>query len=113
MLTATVEAMKTISQYDKQLHEITESLQSMLYMAEDYGLTLSGYHGKMDYDAERRERLNERKYTLDKAKRKYNLSIPELMAEQHRLQEEIGTLEHADEEIAELEQLCQQKTTAI
>ncbi len=109
LLTATVEAMKTISQYDKKLHEITESLQSMLYMAEDYGLTLSGYHGKMDYDAERRERLNERKYTLDKAKRKYNLSIPELMAEQHRLQEEIGTLEHADEEIAELEQLCQQK----
>lgn len=109
LLTATVEAMQTISPYDKQLQEMTDSLQSMLYMAEDYGLTLSSYSGKLDYDAERRERLNERKYTLDKAKRKYNLSIAELMDEQSRLQQEIGTLEHADEELAELEQLCQDK----
>lgn len=109
LLTVTVEAMQTISSYDKQLQEMTDSLQSMLYMAEDYGLTLSGYSGKLDYDAERRERLNERKYTLDKAKRKYNLSIGDLMAEQGRLQQEIGALEHADEELADLEQLCLDK----
>lgn len=109
LLTAAVEGMKTISQYDKQLQEITENLQNMQYMAEDYGLTLSSYSDKIDYDAERRERLNERKYTLDKAKRKYNLSILELVAEQQRLREEISILERADEEIVELEQLCQQK----
>ena len=109
MLTATVDGMNSIRQYDKQLNEMVDSLQSMMYMAEDYGLTLSGYSDRMDYDAERRERLNERKYTLDKAKRKYNLSIEELIAEQQRLQQEIHTLEHADEEIEELDSLCREK----
>ena len=109
MLTATVDGMNSIRQYDKQLNEMAESLQSMMYMAEDYGLTLSGYSDRMDYDAERRERLNERKYTLDKAKRKYNLSIEELIAEQQRLQQEINTLEHADEEIEELDAICREK----
>lgn len=109
MLTAAVDGMNSIRQYDKQLDEMTESLQSMMYMAEDYGLTLSGYSDRMDFDAERRERLNERKYTLDKAKRKYNLSIEELMEEQKRLQQEIFTLEHADEEMEELDSICEEK----
>ncbi len=109
LLTATVEGMNTIRQYDKKLDEMTESLQSMLYMAEDYGLTLSGYGSRIDYDAERRDRLNERKYTLDKAKRKYSRSIAELIAEQKHLQNEIETLEHADAEIAGLEEICREK----
>lgn len=109
LLTATVEGMNTIRQYDKKLDEMTESLQSMLYMAEDYGLTLSGYGSRIDYDAERRDRLNERKYTLDKAKRKYSRSIAELIAEQQHLQNEIETLEHADAEIAGLEEICREK----
>ncbi len=110
MLTVAVEAMNGIRQYDKQLDEMAESLQSMMYTAEDYGLTLSGYSDKLDFDAERRSRLNERKYTLDKAKRKYNLSIEELIEEQQRLQQEIHTMEHADEEIEELDQICKEKS---
>lgn len=109
LLTATVDGMSAIRQYDKKLDEMTESLQSMLYMAEDYGLTLSGYSSRIDYDAERRDRLNERKYTLDKAKRKYSRSIAELIAEQQHLQNEIETLEHADAEIAGLEEICREK----
>ena len=109
MLTAASDSMNSIRQYDKQLDEIAEGLQSMMYMAEDYGLTLSGYGDKIDYDAERRDRWNERKYTLDKAKRKYNLSIEELIGEQQRLQNEVYTLEHADEEIGELDSLCDEK----
>ncbi len=109
MLTAAVDGMNSIRQYDKQLDEITESLQSMMYMAEDYGLTLSGYSDRMDFDAERRDRLNERKYTLDKAKRKYNLSIEELMQEQSRFGQEIELLEHADEEMDELDAICEEK----
>lgn len=81
LLTATVDSLNTVRQYDTSLDEMAKNLQDMLYLAEDYGLTLSGYSGKIDYDAQRRDRLNERKYTLDKAKRKYNLSIEELIAE--------------------------------
>lgn len=109
LLTATVEGLNTVRQYDDSLNEMAKNLQDMLYVAEDYGLTLSGYSGKVDYDAERRDRMNERKYTLDKAKRKYNLSIEELIAEQQRLAQEVNQLDNADEELETLEQLCVQK----
>lgn len=109
LLTITVDGLNGVRQYDKRLQEMAESLQNMLYLAEDYGLTLSSFAEHVDYDADRRDRLNERKYTLDKAKRKYRLSIDELMEEQQRLQEEVMQLENADEEIDSLEQLCQEK----
>lgn len=109
LLTITVDGLNSVRQYDKQLNEMADNLQNMLYLAEDYGLTLSGYSEHVDYDAERRDRLNERKYTLDKAKRKYHLSIEELIAEQQQLREEIAQLENADEEIDTLEQICAQK----
>lgn len=109
LLTATVEGLNTVGQYDDSLNEMAKNLQDMLYVAEDYGLTLSGYSSKMDYDTERRDRMNERKYMLDKAKRKYNLSIEELIAEQQRLAQEVNQLDNADEELEALEQLCAQK----
>ena len=109
MLTAAVDGMHGIAQLDSKLGEIAEGLQSMMYMAEDYGFTLSGYSDKMEYDAERRDRLNARKYTLDKAKRKYHLSIEELIVEQQQLKQELHVLEHADEELDVLEQRCTEK----
>ena len=102
ILTAVVEKLNSVQQYDKQFAEMATELQNMLYLAEDYGMTLSGYGSKMDFDEEKRDRLNERKYTLDKAIRKYHLSIDELIEEQQKLQLEVNQLENADTEIEEL-----------
>lgn len=111
LLTAVVDKLRPIQQYDKQFAEMTEQLQSMLYLAEEYGLALSGYSGKMDFDEEKRDRLNARKYTLDKAVRKYHLSIEELIEEQEKLQQEAAQLEHADTELEALtEQYQMQKS---
>ncbi|MBR2009668.1 MAG: DNA repair protein RecN, partial [Peptococcaceae bacterium] len=102
ILTAVVEKLNSVQQYDKQFAEMAAELQNMLYLAEDYGMTLSGYGSKMDFEEEKRDRLNERKYTLDKAIRKYHLSIDELIEEQQKLQLEVNQLENADTEIEEL-----------
>lgn len=109
MLTIAVDSMNTIRTYDAKLNEMADSLQSMMYQAEDYGLTLSSYQDKVDFDADRRDRLNERKYVLDKAKRKYHLSIKELLEEEERLRKEIYVLEHADEKTDELERIYTEK----
>jgi len=109
LLTAAAEKLAAVRQYDKSLNEITEGLQSMLYQAEDYGLTLSGYGSRMDYDAARRDQLNERKYVLDKAKRKYSCTIDELIAERDRLMHEVSQLTNADEAIDQLTELCAAK----
>ncbi len=110
LLTAVVDRLNTVQQYDKQFAEMAAELQNMLYMAEDYGLTLSGYGSKMDFDEEKRDRLNSRKYTLDKAVRKYHMSIDELIDEREKLQAEAVQLQNADIEIEELnEQYRKQK----
>ena len=112
LLSAVVERLNTVQQYDKQFAEMAEQLQNMLYLAEDYGLTLSGYGSKMDFDEEKRDQLNARKYALDKAVRKYHLSIEELIAEQQKLQDEVTTLQNADIEIEELNAAYQQQKAA-
>ncbi len=106
LLAAAVDGLQAVEQYDRTLAEIGESLRNMLYLAEDHGIALSGYSRRIDYDPERLERLSERKYALDRIKRKYHLTVEELLAEQARLREEADHLEHADEEIAVLEEDC-------
>ena len=110
LLTAVVDRLNTVQQYDKQFAEMASELQNMLYIAEDYGLTLSGYGSKMEFDEEKRDRLNSRKYTLDKAVRKYHMSVEELIAEREKLSAEAAQLQNAEIEIEELnEQYLQMK----
>ena len=112
LLTAVVDRLNTVQQYDKQFAEMASELQNMLYIAEDYGLTLSGYGSKMEFDEEKRDRLNSRKYTLDKAVRKYHMSIDELIAEREKLSAEAAQLQNAEIEIEELNEQYLQKKTA-
>ena len=112
LLTAVVDRLNTVQQYDKQFAEMASELQNMLYIAEDYGLTLSGYGSKMEFDEEKRDRLNSRKYTLDKAVRKYHMSVEELIAEREKLSAEAAQLQNAEIEIEELNEQYLQKKTA-
>lgn len=112
LLTAVVDRLNTVQQYDKQFAEMAVELQNMLYIAEDYGLTLSGYGSKMEFDEEKRDRLNSRKYTLDKAVRKYHMSIDELIVEHEKLSAEAAQLQNAEIEIEELNEQYLQKKTA-
>ena len=112
LLTAVVDRLNTVQQYDKQFAEMASELQNMLYIAEDYGLTLSGYGSKMEFDEEKRDRLNSRKYTLDKAVRKYHMSIDELIAEHEKLSAEVAQLQNAEIEIEELNEQYLQKKRA-
>lgn len=112
LLDAVIERLSAVQQYDPQFPEMIEQLKNLLYLVEDYGMGLAGYGSRMDFDEEKRDKLNARKYTLDKAVRKYHLSIEELIAEQQRLQEEVLQLQNADGEIEELTYQYQQKKNA-
>ena len=109
VLTAVTDHLKSIAKYDNQLKELADNLESMQYQAEDYGMTLSGYGSRIDFDADRRDRMNERKYTLDRAKRKYNMTIEDLIAETERVRDELETLENADERMEELDAECSRR----
>ena len=108
-LTETVDGLNSVREFDPSFGEMAENLQNMIYLAEDYGLTLSGYASKMDFDPQKRDQMNERKYVLDKAKRKYNHSIDELIEEIAKLKEEVEQLENIDVEIDTQKTICAKK----
>ena len=108
-LTETVEGLNSIREFDPAFGEMAENLQNMIYLAEDYGMTLSGYGSNMDFDPQKRDQMNERKYVLDKAKRKFNHSIDELIEETEKIREEVEQLENIDVEIDTQKTICAKK----
>lgn len=95
-LTKSVELLESISSFDEKLLPIVESLQSMSYIAEDHGLTLAKYDDQIDFDPIHKERLEERKYTLDKIKKKYQRSISEILDELAATEAEIAQLSNME-----------------
>ena len=107
LLTASLDKLQAITEYDKGLAEIAEGLNNMIYQAEDYGLSLTKYRDKMDFDSEKKERMNERKYELDKLKRKYHLSIEEIIEQRDKWQAELDLYENMEQQLEEAELKCQ------
>lgn len=103
-LNKTIELLEAISSYDENLGEMIENLQSMVYQVEDHALTLAKYDDKIDFDPMHKERLEERKYALDKIKKKYQRSIEEILTELANTEEEIAQLENVAFEMAQLQE---------
>lgn len=109
LLNISLDKLQTIVDYAGEMTEITEGLQNMIYLVEDYGRTLSRYRDSVDFDAANKEKMNARKYELDKLKRKYHLPIEEIMAEQSKWQQELDLYENMDLELEEAEAACRQQ----
>lgn len=109
LLTEAADYLEQIKAYDGELNKLAEQIREMQYLAEDYGRSLSAYEEKMDFDEEKRNRMNERKYILDRAKRKYQCSIEELISQRNRIDAELDQLEHGDEELEQLNDVFRQQ----
>lgn len=100
LLSSSLTKLETVAEFDTSFTEMIQNLQSMVYIVEDYGLTLNRYRDQMDYDEGARERMIQRKYELDKLKRKYHLSIEDLISAYHKWQEELNLFENLDFELS-------------
>ncbi|HTV54509.1 MAG TPA: DNA repair protein RecN, partial [Terriglobia bacterium] len=95
-------SLEDLRRYDQSAQPYFESLASARVTLEDLASYFRQYLGKLDSDPVRLEEVEERLAHLDRLKRKYGKSIEEIFAYLERTVEQLHTLEHADERLAEL-----------
>ena len=99
-------AIGELTEYIANLKETEERLQSFYYELEDIVLELKKYYKDEEFDQNRLDFLNERKFNLQKIKKKYNLDLPGLILRKKEIEEELEFLnnrswhlENADNEL--------------
>lgn len=92
---------QALSKYSGELEALHERLNNIYYELDDIFQTINDKLDSLDYTKSDYEALIERINDLDKVMKKYQMSIPELIAYLEFLTEEINTVENYDDIIKE------------
>lgn len=92
-----------IEEFDPQLAEISNNLETVVYQIEDCARALANYGEDYNFDPDRKEYLQERKYALDKLKKKYGGSIKEIISLKKEMEEELYELENSEFQIEKIQ----------
>ncbi len=89
---------------DSSMREYADSLSEALYRLEDVATGISSYEADIEDDPRRLADIEDRLDLINKLKRKYGATIEEILAHAARSQEELESIVHRDEIIAQLQQ---------
>ncbi|MDK2823238.1 MAG: repair protein RecN [Clostridia bacterium] len=98
-----IDKLKEISLLDNLFAEMADNLQTAVYHIEDSARALKDYGENFSFDNERKEYLQERKFAIDKLKRKYGGTIKEILDFKNKTKKEIQELENCEFIIEKLE----------
>ncbi len=100
--------LNEIKHFDGEFNQIKDNLESIIYQIEESARFLKNYSEKMDFQPERKEYLQERKYLLDKLKRKYGGTIKEIIDFQKKSQKELEELENSEVILEDIKEKTEQ-----
>ena len=89
--------LNKIAEYDEKYSSYIEKLDNIYYELEDLGHNVTSEINNLEYDEEKLNDLNERVVYLNSLKKKYRLSIEELIEYQEKLEKQIALVENYDE----------------
>ena len=96
--------LKKVSQYDKELEEIQNSISDVTSNLKELARSLRNYEENCEVNEELINEVQERLEILSKIKRKYGNSLQEVLDNYNKFLDEYSMLENSDEYIKELEQ---------
>ena len=97
-----IKELKKIVKYDNELLKTIEELESAYTQLKDVSETLSKYNNSLNFDAAKIEQIRDRLGALNFLKKKYKLSVNELIKRADELTEELNLTENYDFKIEEL-----------
>ncbi|MDE0109982.1 MAG: DNA repair protein RecN [Bryobacterales bacterium] len=100
--------LEQIAHIDRSLAELAQRLEEARATVDDVAFELQAYLGRIEADPARLEEVEERLAALDRLKRKYGPSLPEVLAFQHRVDEELALLDSSDQQIEALERVVEE-----
>jgi DNA repair protein RecN (Recombination protein N) len=99
-----LKAIKPVAHFDDQLQAFSDTISLMIDSCQELGLDLIDYVGEKELDEERLVFLEQRMETLEHLKRKYHLSIPQLLDFRDQLMNELNHLENLSIKESELQE---------
>ena len=93
--------LNKMAEYDEKYSNYIEKLDSIYYELEDLGHNVTSDLNGLEYDEEKLNDLNERVVYLNSLKKKYHLSIEELIEYQVKLEKQIALVDNYDEYLEE------------
>ncbi|MFH0974761.1 MAG: DNA repair protein RecN [Spirochaetota bacterium] len=92
----------SISEYDPAISNTLDSIRSALYPLEDAAAFLTSYEKSIDFSPERINEVEARLSLISNLKKKYGLSIDDILEYLRKAIEELRTISSSDEEIGRL-----------
>ena len=108
-----IKNLNQITEYVPNICELTERLESVNIEIEDICSNINDLNNKIDYSADRFLAVEERLSKLDFLRKKYSLSIEELIDYLLQLQEERNLLESSEEKIQEIDKKIINQTAKV
>ncbi|MFZ5943410.1 MAG: DNA repair protein RecN [Bacillota bacterium] len=104
--------LEEAAQFDPKIGEIAANMHTVIFSIEDAARFLKSYEENFEFNQERKEYLQERKYAIDKLKRKYGGTINDILLYLKKAAEELDELDNSEVQLEELTQKvtqCEQK----
>lgn len=95
--------LSSVSSYSKDVKEAEDSLNEISYSLEDIIERIRDIREKAQFDPHELDESLERLDTIESLKRKYGMTIEELIQYMDRLEKDLSTVENIDDEKARLE----------
>lgn len=105
--------LKKVSQYDKSLEEIQNSISDVASQLRELARSLRNYEENCEVNVELINEVQSRLEVLSKIKRKYGNSLQEVLNNYNKFQDEYSILENSDEYIQELEMSIEKQEKSL
>ena len=112
-INSAIKELKKISEYDNNLENIIRDLESSQILIKESSDSLNSYRDKLNYDSVRIEQVRNRLSNINYLKKKYEMSIDELILKTENLQKELLFADNFDFELDKLLKTINEQKTAV
>jgi len=112
ILSSVLKSLEELKKIDPSCSQLHESLSSSLMQAEEVGLSLRDYAGKISFDPRKLEAIESRLELLSRLKKKYGGTAEEIRKFHERVRRDLKDMETNTERIIECEKLLKESGEA-
>lgn len=102
-LSSVEELLSAVSEYDEDVEKNLEMIADARANAEEVSYFLRDYRDSVSYDENELNDIEEKLHVINKLKKKYGFTIPEILAHKEECLEEIYSIENYSDRLEELE----------
>ncbi|MBL0107796.1 MAG: AAA family ATPase [Ignavibacteria bacterium] len=97
-----IKELKKIVHFDKNIEKIIEDLESSYILIKESSESLINYRTELNFSSDRTDQIRERLSSINHLKRKYGMTVDELIRRSEKLSEELKLAENFDFETDKL-----------